>query len=219
MCGRFVLHSPAAEIRRIFGVSAGELQPRYNIAPSQPLTTVRREERGGREIVDLDWGLLPAWAASRQASYRPAINARAESAADKPYFRAAFRHRRCLIPADGWYEWQRSDGTSQPWYMGSAQGDVLGLAGLWEPPVGLAARGSCAILTRPAPPELAHIHDRMPVVLAPCQWAAWLGEIPSGVEDLQAILEGVSGREFIARRVGPRVNNPRHDGPELIEGS
>ncbi|MFZ8963582.1 MAG: SOS response-associated peptidase [Steroidobacteraceae bacterium] len=218
MCGRFALYSPAAEIQRAFGVRPDELQPRYNIAPSQPLTTVRLNERGGREIADLDWGLLPAWAAMRQGSYRPMINARADSAADKPYFRAAWRHRRCLIPADGWYEWQQTDGARQPWFMASARGDVLGLAGLWEQPVGSAGRGSCAILTIPASPELAHIHGRMPAVLAPEHWPMWLGEIPVRPGALEAMLEESSGREFISHRVGPRVNNPRHDGPELVEG-
>jgi len=218
VCGRFALYSPATEIQRAFGISPGELQPRYNIAPSQPLITVKLNERGGREIAHLDWGLLPAWAASRQGTYRPVINARAESAADKPYFRAAWRQRRCLIPADGWYEWQQTDGAKQPWYLCSAGGNVLGLAGLWEPPVGSAAHGSCAILTRPASPELAHIHGRMPVVLAPGHWSMWLGEVPGGLGSLEAMLEGSSGREFIARRVGPRVNHPRHDGPELLEG-
>lgn len=189
MCGRFLLSSPADAVRAAFGLERipGNFPPRYNIAPTQAVAAIRLAEPdaasgaapGTRELAVLHWGLVPGWMKALPAG-RPMINARLETAATKPFFRAAFRRRRCLVPADGWYEWTGGgEGGRQPHLLRLANPAArpFAFAGLWERwngPGGEHWFESLAILTRPALPGLAAIHDRMPLVLAPEAHAAWL---------------------------------------------
>lgn len=193
MCGRFTLTAPAA-IGAAFGVAiSGELAPRYNIAPTQPILVVRRRD-GGRELTTLRWGLRPAWASA------PMINARVETVATKPSFREAFHHRRCLVPADGFYEWQRADGRKLPYYLHPTPAHLLAFAGLWTD-------DAVAILTGPADEVVAPIHDRMPLVVPATDYAAWLDPDLPG-EAARALL---AGPRWQATEVTSRVNRVAHD--------
>lgn len=217
MCGRYSLTTPVAALRDLFGFSARpNLAPRYNIAPTQEVAVVRLASgSGGRQLVMLRWGLIPSWARDL-ATGSPLINARAETAAEKPAFRSAFRHRRCLVLADGFYEWKASEGgPKQPWRITRADGAVFAFAGLWEhweTPDGEAVE-SCAIVTTEAAPAIGHIHSRMPVILAPGGLDAWLAGSPS---DAGALLHPYEG-SLDARPVSRRINNVRNDDASLIE--
>jgi putative SOS response-associated peptidase YedK len=214
MCGRLALFSDPTAVARHFGVTvAPSLAPRWNVAPRQPLCIVRTTADGpGREAIEVEWGLLPAWADPEHAGPRP-INARVETAASKPMFRDAWRRRRCLVPADGWYEWTAGKGGRDPWFFALPDAGLLGLAGLWASwrgPDG-ARRDSATILTRPACAHLASLHDRMPLVIDPGDYAAWLAASdPFDLDDDR-------GHQVRARRVSRRVNSPAHDGPELLD--
>jgi len=214
MCGRLALFSDPISIARHFGVAcAPALTPRWNAAPRQPLTVVRATA-GGRELTPLEWGLLPSWAKPDAGGPRP-INARLETAAAKPLFRAAWRRRRCLVPADGYYEWTQENGARQPWYIANPDGTLLGLAGLWEHwrAADGSERQSVAILTHAARAELTAIHDRMPVIIAPPHYAAWLD--PGGAPPTGTVTDDLDLALF-ARRVSRHVNDPRHEGAELL---
>jgi putative SOS response-associated peptidase YedK len=171
MCGRFTLYSSGDEIARAFAVGVTELVPRYNIAPTQSVAVVRARA-GGRELAWLRWGLVPSWA--KDAKIAP-INAKAETAAERPFFRVALRQRRCLVPADGWYEWQGQGKHKQPYFFAPTDGKPLAFAGLWET-WGRAgeALATCAILTTAANELTAPVHDRMPVILPAEAYTAWL---------------------------------------------
>ncbi|MBW3641342.1 MAG: SOS response-associated peptidase [Actinobacteria bacterium] len=238
MCGRYTSTTPIADLARFFSVDrvvADDLGPRYNVAPTEDVYTVavRGDET---RLGALRWGLVPGWADSPTLGSR-LINARAETLLDKPAFRAAFARRRCLVPADGFYEWQLdTGGAKQPWYIPSSEGSPLALAGLWEswrPPgarvaaIGADGRGggggkvdrlvSCAIVTTVANDALAPIHSRMPAILAPEDWASWLDPDNDDVEELPRLLAPAPGRWLAPRMVRPLVNAVANDGPELIE--
>jgi putative SOS response-associated peptidase YedK len=217
MCGRLALFSDPVALARHFGLAEVPLlAPRWNVAPRQPLCIVRHDEAGDAPLAsEVAWGLLPAWADPAKPGPRP-INARSESAASKPMFRDAWRHRRCLVPADGWYEWTPGVGGKDPWYFALPDGTPLGLAGLWAAWRGADGRvvESAAILTRPATPELAALHERMPALVDPADYAAWLDPEQPG-EAL--MLDPALAREVRARRVSRRVNAAQHDGPDLLE--
>ena len=199
------------------------LRPRYNVAPSQDVAAVRAAE-GGRSLAMLRWGLIPAWARDPAIGHK-LINARSETAAEKPSFRSAFRHRRCLIPADGFYEWQRRGGTRQPWLFGLRDAAPMIFAGLWERwtvPAGAALTGSlaerspgdavetCTILTTAANATVAPVHGRMPVILPPDAWDAWLaGE--------QVPLGPCPADNMTAHPVSTHVNRPANDDPRCVE--
>lgn len=215
MCGRFALSAEAEAIALAFEVAlAGPYAPRYNIAPSQPLLIIRREE-AARRAAFVTWGLLPAWSRDPVKGARP-INARAETVASKPSFRAAFRHRRCLVPASGYFEWQATASGKQPWYMSPADGSVFALAGIWEH---WEHDGSvietCALLTCAANSTLAAVHDRMPVVIERADYARWLDPQvqPAAVETL---LAPAAEDRFVLRTVSRRVNSPLHDDAECV---
>ena len=216
MCGRLALFSDPVALARHFGLAgAPALAPRWNVAPRTPLCIVRAGDGAAREAVAVEWGLLPPWADPARPGPRP-INARAESAAAKSMFRDALRRRRCLVPADGWYEWTAGAGGRDPWFFALPGGGLLGLAALWsrwEGPDG-AVRESATILTRSARADLATLHDRMPVVLDPDDYAAWLAAGPAP-DPLR--LAGACHAAVGARRIGRRVNDPRRDGPELLD--
>ena len=221
MCGRYAFFSPAEAVRRSFAVEAvPALEPRYNVAPTQAVPAVREGPDGHRSVALLHWGLVPSWAKDRALGNRM-INARCETLAERPAFRRAYRSRRCILPADGWYEWQPGAAGKQPWFIRSRDGEPLGLAGLWETwkdPDGSTLE-SCAIITTDAAAAIAHIHHRMPVVLPAEAYEAWLD--PAG-QDLQALgrwLGPCDPARLRAYPVSRRVNNPRNEGPELVEAA
>ena len=219
MCGRFAFYSPHAAVIRLFGVAAApEIEPRYNIAPTQFVATVR-EAGGPREVAMLYWGLVPSWAKEKSIGARM-INARSETLTGKPSFRSAFRRRRCLVLADGYYEWQRSAAGKQPYFIGFADGQPFGMAGLWErwrdPATGEPLESCCIVTTSPSP-AVAHVHDRMPVIVPPDAYAEWLDPRNEAVDRLARLFAPCPRSDLGARPVSTRVNSARNQGPELIE--
>jgi putative SOS response-associated peptidase YedK len=219
MCGRFAFYSPHEAVTRLFGIDgAPDVEPRYNIAPTQSIATVRSTAGGRRELAMLYWGLVPSWAKEKSIGARM-INARSETLAEKPAFRAAYRRRRCLVLADGWYEWQRSGAVKQPFYIGFASGEPFGMAGLWESwrdPASGEPLESCCIVTAPAAAELAFVHDRMPVIVPAVQHAAWLDASADAAGRLDALLVPWSRGGLEARPVSRRVNDARNEGADLV---
>ena len=202
MCGRFALHAHPDVVALEFGLaSIPQFAPRYNIAPTLPVLIVRKE---GPATVR--WGLVPHWAKDASMGARM-NNARAETVAEKPAFRDAYRGRRCLIPASGFYEWKSEFGLRQPYYVHPAQGELFAFAGLWEQWRDLQ---TCAVITTDANTKMAAVHDRMPVIVARADYAAWL----SGQEGL---LRPCPDAAIELRRVSRAVNNARNDTADLIE--
>ncbi len=220
MCGRFTLFDTAASLAEAFEVAeVPSLSPRYNIAPSQAVAAVRIPPSGGaREVVLLRWGLIPSWAKDPSFGDRM-INARAETAAGKPAFRSAIRRRRCLVPASGFYEWKRTNGRKQPYYIRRPDGKPFAFAGLWESweGPGQAAVESCTILTTSANELLLPIHDRMPVIVSPADYDLWLSPEVRDPEELARLFRPCPPEEVTAFPVGTAVNNPKTDSPQLIE--
>lgn len=219
MCGRFTLHHTPEMLAAIFGLPGmPSVVPRYNIAPSQPVLIVRQQPDGRRELTHVNWGLIPSWSKD-PAIGQGLINARSETVAEKPSFRAAFRHRRCIVPASGYYEWQAGGpGRKQPWYITAATGEPLSMAGLWETwqsPDGSVIE-TCAIITTTANRLTAAIHGRMPVLLPDGALAAWLDRNtpPAG---LVGLLEPCAEAALTAYPVATLVNAPVHDSPACIE--
>ena len=218
MCGRFAFYSPHEAVIRLFGVAAApEIEPRWNIAPTQFVATVR-EAGGPREVAMLYWGLVPSWAKEKAIGARM-INARAETLAEKPSFRSAFRRRRCLVLADGYYEWQRSGAVKQPDFIAFEDGLPFGMAGLWEkwrdPASGEPLESCCIVTTSPAP-SVAHVHDRMPVIVPPDAYAEWLDPRNDATEDLARLLVPSAAPGLGARPVSRRVNDARNQGADLV---
>jgi putative SOS response-associated peptidase YedK len=223
MCGRFTLRTPAYKLAEAFGVEVrANLAARYNIAPSQDIAALRAQGDGQRELVMLRWGLVPGWAKDPAMGNRM-INARAETVAEKPAFRAAFRQRRCLIPADGFFEWQKTpDGSKQPYLMARPDGEPFTMAGLWEhwqPPGTDEPLETCTIITTEANETVAPIHHRMPVILSASDREAWLDPAPPSAEALAALLRPAPDDTLIAQAVDRHVNNARHDDPACIESA
>ena len=220
MCGRYAFFSPAEAVKRAFSLDDfPALEPRYNIAPTQPVPVLREEQPGRRQVALLHWGLIPSWARDRSVGNRM-INARAETLSERPAYRAAFRRRRCVVLADGWYEWQVVASGKQPWFIHSRDGAPLGLAGLWETwrdPAGGEPVESCTIVTTDAVGPLAEIHHRMPAVLPAAGLEAWLDPRQQDVAALSGWLGPRDPAEFSARAVSRRVNDPRNQGADLIE--
>jgi putative SOS response-associated peptidase YedK len=229
MCGRYSLTTPVEGLRRLFDFpEQPNLPPRYNIAPTQQVAAVRRapppdagaEAPGGaeRHLVMLRWGLIPSWAKEASIGNRM-INARAESLAEKPAFRAAFRKRRCLLVADGFYEWRkRPEGPKQPYRIAREDGGPFAFAGLWERwrnPEDGAWIESCTIVTTDANALLAPIHERMPVILPPADYGTWLdpGTAP---EAAQRLLGPYAGADLVAYPISLRVNKVANDDPTVI---
>ena len=221
MCGRFLVFTPSAEICRIAGVGTPlNLQPRYNIAPTQDAPVVRlAEDRASREMAMLRWGLVPGWAKDLAIGAKM-INARAESVTEKPSFRSAFAKRRCLVPADGFYEWHAAAAKGQPkqpFLIARADRQPFFMAGLWERwkgPDGPVE--SFTILTTDAHPSIAAIHHRMPVVLPPDAYQIWL-DPASAPADLTALLRPFESAPLAAVPISTRVNKVQNDDATLIE--
>lgn len=224
MCGRYKLTVPYSEIVRLYNLTSTglNLEQRYNIAPTQDEPVIRADpETKQRRLKMLRWGLVPFWAKDLKIGSR-SINARAETVATKPAFREAFRHRRCLIPADGFYEGKKLDGkTKQPYAIVPArEGDLFSFAGLWERWKDKATSEvvrSCTIVATGANALCAPIHDRTPVILPPDAWGPWLGETPATPEELMALLKPCAPEIMRAFPISTRVNNVRNEGPELLE--
>jgi putative SOS response-associated peptidase YedK len=220
MCGRFTLITPAEVVAEQFQlIEAPSLSPRYNVAPTQPVAAVRPSPgNGGRELVLLRWGLVPFWAKDPAIGSRM-INARSETVAQKPAFRAAFRRRRCLVPADGFYEWQRQEQGKQPFYIRLGDEKPFAFAGLWEHWEGPdeTTIESCTLLTTEPNDLIRLLHNRMPVILAPSDYDLWLDPGVQEAELLQPLLRPYPSENMIAYPISTWVNSPRNEGPQCIE--
>ena len=217
MCGRYAIATfRLPRIENALGIALPELRPRYNIAPTQMVPVVRVAENGGYELIDMRWGLIPAWSKEPRTSYAT-FNARAETVAQKPAFRAAYRTRRCLVPASGFYEWREEDGRKQPWYFSAADGQELALAGLWEEWRGPEAPPlvSCTIIVGTANDLVAPIHDRMAVILGADDYATWL-DPHQGIATLEQLVRSCPSDWLRGWRVSRAVNKAVADGADLI---
>ncbi len=217
MCSRYSLTSPPEAVRKLFGAERiDDFPPRYNIAPTQPVLMAAQSGKGAPEVRLVRWGLIPSWVKDPR-EFATLINARSETAAEKPSFRAAMRHRRCLVPADGFYEWTGRPGAKQPHLIRLKAAGPFAFAGIYENWMG--ADGSeietMAILTTAASAEMAAIHDRMPVILDKKDFELWL-DCRSGTADFVLDLLKPSAEGTLAFvKVSPKLNNPRNEGPEL----
>jgi putative SOS response-associated peptidase YedK len=217
MCGRFVITSPPAALRQIFGyVEQPNFPPRHNIAPTQPIPVVIIEN-GVRHFRLMRWGLLPAWVRDPRR-FTLLINARAETVKEKPAFKNAMKRRRCLIPADGYYEWQASDKRKRPYFIHRRDGAPIGLAGLAETWIGPNGEelDTVAIVTTAASADLASLHHRVPVTLAPGDFERWLDCGGHDVETAMALLAPPGEGEFVWHEVSTRVNRVANDDAQLI---
>ncbi len=218
MCGRYSLTTPMEAVGRLFQVAERpNLKPRYNIAPSQDAPVVRAGEAGGRVLEPMRWGLIPSWAKEAKVGYRM-INARAETVAQMPAFRGAYRQRRCLVPADGFYEWRKLGKVKQPYRITLADGGPFAFAGLrerWRGPDGRAV-SSFTIITTEANRPLRPIHDRMPVILDPADYDAWLDTAGVAPEEAVRSLRPYPDEALAAVPIGTRINSPRNDDAACI---
>ncbi len=214
MCGRFAFYSPAEAAAALFGVAAApDLKPRYNIAPTQDIAAIRNSKDGGREFALLRWGLVPFWAKDPSIGNRM-INARAETVAEKPSYRNAYKHRRCLVLADGFYEWQRGGDVKVPYFISLASGEPFALAGIWEnwtdKETGEALQ-TTSLITTDANDFMAPLHHRMPVILEARTATEWLAGSNDLLDDVASITPKLQ-----AWPVDRRVNNARNEGEDLV---
>jgi putative SOS response-associated peptidase YedK len=217
MCSRYSLTSPPEAVRSYFKLKMVEpFPPRYNIAPTQPVAIVRLDMKGERELALVRWGLIPSWVKDPR-EFTTLVNARSETAADKASFRASLRHRRCLVPTDGFYEWTGRPGAKRPHLIHPSGGGLMAMAGLWEHWLG--ADGSevetMAILTTSANRAVAALHDRMPVIIPPSQFDLWLDCRPGTADFIRDLLRPAPDDALDIVEVSPKLNNPRNEGPEL----
>jgi putative SOS response-associated peptidase YedK len=224
MCGRFYLISTPSEVAAEYGVDIRDnFPPRYNIAPTQPVAAIRIGERRSREYALMRWGFVPSWAKGEfleNLAKRPLINARSETVLEKASFRNAYRRRRCLIPANGFYEWQTKPAKAkQPYAVRKRRGGVVSFAGIWETAVDPDGGeiDTLAILTAPAGPDMRSLHSREPVVIAAESYKLWLEADERDAAALQGLLAPAPANFWSAWAVSTEVNSPRHDGPQLLE--
>ena len=225
MCGRFTSQTPAADLADWFGadeVVAPELGARYNVAPTDEVYAVAESASdGSRRLGTFRWGLIPFWSKDAKGGAKM-INARAESLLDKPAFKRSFERRRCIVPADGFYEWERIDAKNkQPWFITRADGKPMAFAGLWESwrPTKGSDEGkirSCTIITGEPNELVARLHDRMPVMLPAEAWDAWLDPDNHDLGALAGLFVPVPADELTMFPVSRSVNDVRNDGPELV---
>jgi len=217
MCGRFVITSPPAAVRQVFGYAEQpNFPPRYNIAPTQPIPVVILEN-GERHFKLMRWGLVPAWVKDPR-QFTLLINARSETVLDKPAFKNAIKRRRCLIPADGYYEWHSAGGRKRPHFIYRRDHQLFGLAGLAETWVGPNGEevDTVAIVTAPASPDLAVLHHRVPVTIAAGDFTRWLDGLNHDAESAMALLVGPAEGEFGWHEISTRVNAAANDDAQLI---
>ncbi len=217
MCGRYMLATPHERLIARFRLQrAAELMPRYNIAPSESVAAIRENVNQERELALLRWGLVPSTTKDTKNGYRM-INARAKTLSQRPAFRAAFVHRRCLIPADGFYEWQQTNDSKQPYFIRARDENPLAFAGLWERwQRGQQVIESCTIITTSANESLVPIHHRMPVILPEDTYDLWLDPSAQDPGTLQALLLPYDAKKLVAHAVSKRVHHPKNDDAECI---
>ncbi len=222
MCGRFNLRTPASELASFFDIVfdpplQAALVPRFNIAPSQPVLVIRGEsDRVAADLVN--WGLVPGWAKDSTVGNRM-INARCETVAEKPSFRAAFRRRRCLVPATGFYEWQKTGGRGkQPWHIHLPDDSPLAFAGIWEhwETDDGSALETCAIITTAANSCMEPIHHRMPVILGPADFSAWLDSEHDDRDRLESLMVPCPDEVLVTDPIDTWVNRPANEGPDCL---
>ena len=223
MCGRFHVSTSPGELARVFGVEGAlpNFAPRYNVAPTDRVPVVRfNPKRGARSLDLLRWGLIPSWAKDEKVGFST-INARAEEIEKKPAFRDAVVKRRCLVPADGFYEWKKlGPKEKQAYHIRLKGGGVFAFAGLWEgwkPPGQDEWLRSFTICTTTANELCAPIHERMPVILDPADWSRWLGEEDRDAPPPVELLKPFPAGRMEVIPIGPAVGNVKNDGPELLE--
>lgn len=220
MCGRYASSRDARDLASAFEVEEppeSVLPPSWNVAPTDPVYAVVQRPDAPRSLRVLRWGLVPSWAKDAKGAAR-LINARRETVTSKPAFRAAYARRRCLLPADGYYEWQSDGDRKQPWFLSSRDGSPLAMAGLyevWAPADGGEKLWTCTVITTDAADELGHIHDRTPLLVPREDWQRWLD--PTVEDPGEHLLVPAVGGELDAWPVAPAVGNVRNDGPELAE--
>jgi putative SOS response-associated peptidase YedK len=218
MCGRYTVTSAPEAIRALFGYAEQpNFPPRYNVAPTQPIAIVRLSS-GKRQFALVRWGLLPSWVKDPK-SFTLLINARGESVSDKPAFRAAMKRRRCLIPADGFYEWKAAGVRKQPYYVTARSGGPLAFAGLWETWTGPNGEEleTAAIVTTRANRALSTIHERMPVIVPPEAFDLWLDCANVDAETAAALIAPAPEALLDAYEVSTAVNRTANDNPKLVE--
>jgi putative SOS response-associated peptidase YedK len=217
MCGRFRLGKGREALKKFF-VCEGDAgwDPRYNVAPGQNVATIRQDPtQPVRRLALMRWGLIPSWAKEESIGYKM-INARSETAADKPAFRDALKSRRCLIPADGFYEWKKLEKSKQPFCFTLADNDMFAFAGIWErwkSPAGQTLE-TCSILTTSANDLVREVHDRMPVILSPDAYDLWLDPGFSLSQGIKELLQPFSSKDMKKQPVSTRVNSVKIDDAE-----
>lgn len=218
MCGRYALHAKPEVIALQFGLGAAPAaKARYNICPGSDVLTVGTGDSGERGVRDRRWGLIPAWAKDASLGQKLA-NARGESLQQKPAFREPFVSGRCLVPASGYHEWRAVGRTKQPWYLQPADAPLFAMAGIgavWRGPRGPVR--TVALITTPANELVARIHERMPLIVAPESYAAWLDPGDADPRALKALVRPYPAERMIAQPVGLRVNRLENDDPALVE--
>jgi putative SOS response-associated peptidase YedK len=218
MCGRYTLHALPVDVSARFSLAKTwfTITPRYNIAPSQPVAAVIQTD-DGRVLADFRWGLIPFWAKDGSTSHA-VINARAETIATKAAFRQAFRQHRCLLPADGFYEWAQTGGKRQPVYIRLKSKELFAFAGIWEAAASTNQNplGTCAIITVEPNDFIKPIHNRMPAILAPAHESTWLDPAAS-IDTLESMLRSYPSQELESYFVSSWVNSPKVDDPKCFE--
>lgn len=218
MCGRYHFTSPAEAVRTYFDVPARvPIPPRYNIAPRQPVLIVRLDEKGARELVAVEWGLVPEW--KKEIGDKPLINARVETVEAKPSFRSSIKRKRCLVPFDGWYEWRTEEGRKQPYSIEPVANGPAAFAGIWSVwhgPAGDHWLETMAILTGPATGPMKSLHHRKPLALRPEDYGRWLEPHDPLPRGFMASFNWMAETDFHWRAVSPKVGSVRFEGPECL---
>ncbi len=219
MCGRFAFYSPSEAVVKLFGVSeVPAMVPRYNFAPTQFVPVIRQLPEHAASVSFLRWGLIPSWAKDKTIGNK-LINARGETVHSKPSFRAAFKKRRCLILADGFYEWRAEGGAKQPYFISLKSEEPFALAGLWEQwndGVSDVPLQTCTIITTEPNAMMSKLHSRMPVILPAERYEQWLDPANEEVGELRQLLLPFDSDAMTHRPVGKAVGNPRNDDPSLL---
>lgn len=219
MCGRFTLASKAKTIAEYFGIELSyELKPRYNIAPSQDILVIRQLTESKSEFCLMRWGLVPCWQNEEEISTKW-INARSETINEKPLFKKLFTQKRCIIIADGFYEWQATHRSKIPYYIHKKDHQPFAIAGLWDHWENQEGKSidSCLLLTTDANPEVKSIHHRIPVILQKAQILTWLNQETTKIEMLKSLLRPYLPQDLTSYEVGTYVNSPKNDNQICIE--